>query len=334
MNKCCSLHNAVDADSRADEQDVLIQSAAVAQALIEWGHAPTTMPCTLDLTRMKHQLEAMMPDMVFNLVESLDGEGRLIHLFPALLDSMGVPYTGSCTEAIYFTSHKTLAKERMVTAGIPTPTWRGPFPQDIPSIQCPPFKVEGAQWLVKSVWEHGSLGLDDDEPISNVTLTELDQILEERAPDLGKACFAEVYIPGREFNLSLISGPMGPKILPPAEIIFENYIAEKLPIVGYRAKWDSESYEYHHTPRRFDFPPEDVILLDKLQSIAMKCWEVFGLNGYARVDFRVDGQGNPWVLEINSNPCLSPDAGFAAAVEQAGLSYADAVERIIGTEFK
>jgi D-alanine-D-alanine ligase len=173
------------------------------------------------------------------------------------------------------------------------------------------------------------LGLDDNEPISNVTLEELDEILEDRAPDLGRACFAEVFIPGREFNLSLLNGPSGPEILPPAEIMFEDFGAEKLPIVGYRAKWDTESYEYHHTPRRFAFPPEDAVLLNRLQSIAVRCWEIFGLNGYARVDFRVDVQGRPWVLEINSNPCLSPDAGFAAAVSQAGLTYNEAIERIV-----
>lgn len=323
------VHNAVDSESRADEQDVLVQAAAVSQALAELGHKATRLACTLNLFHMKHQLEATRPHMVFNLVESLDGEGRLIHLFPALLDSMGVPYSGSCTEAIFITSHKTLSKERMTSADIPTPMWWGPYPPFL-SIQRPALEVKDVQWLIKSVWEHGSLGLDDDEPVSHVTLKELDQIMAERAPNLGNACFAEAFISGREFNLSLINGPTGPEVLPPAEIIFENYSAEKIPIVGYRAKWDSTSYEYHHTPRQFDFSPEDTILLEKLQSIAVRCWDVFGLKGYARVDFRVDDHGNPWVLEVNSNPCLSPDAGFAAAVEKAGMTYADAIERIIG----
>ncbi|MBN1847658.1 MAG: D-alanine--D-alanine ligase [Deltaproteobacteria bacterium] len=323
------VHNAVDPESRADEQDVLVQATAVSQALAELGHTVTTIACTLDLTRMKQQLESITPHMVFNLVESLDGEGRLIHLFPALLDSMKLPYSGSCTETIFITSHKTLAKERMTLAGIPTPIWWGPYPTDFPIIQRPPLEVKDAQWLIKSVWEHGSLGLDDDEPIAQVTLKELDQILAERAPNLGNACFAEAFIPGREFNLSLINGLRGPEVLPPAEIIFENYDDGKLPIVGYRAKWDSSSYEYHHTPRRFDFPREDTILIGILRSLAIRCWDIFGLDGYARVDFRVDDQGNPWVLEVNSNPCLSPDAGFAAAVEQAGMTYTDAIKRII-----
>jgi D-alanine-D-alanine ligase len=118
-------------------------------------------------------------------------------------------------------------------------------------------------------------------------------------------------------------------VLPPAEILFEGYADQALKIVGYRAKWDSDSYEFHHTPRRFDFPPEDAALLARLRDLALQCWRLFGLNGYARVDFRIDAAGRPWILEINANPCLSPDAGFAAALDAAGISYAAAIDCII-----
>ena len=66
-----------------------------------------------------------------------------------------------------------------------------------------------------------------------------------------------------------------------------------------------------------------------MKAIAVDCWHTFGLRGYARVDFRVDAGGRPWVLEINTNPCLSPDAGFAAALERAGIAFDQAIERIV-----
>ncbi len=101
-------------------------------------------------------------------------------------------------------------------------------------------------------------------------------------------------------------------------------------MVGYRAKWDESSFEYHHTIRSFDFPEEDSLLLDKLTKISKDCWDLFDLKGYGRVDFRVDLKGNPWVLEVNINPCLSPDSGFIAATVKAGLSYEEVIKRIIG----
>jgi len=322
------VHNATGPEDRPDEQDVLVQAEAVSRSLKELGHDVVQMPCTLDLLSIKDRLSAVEPRLVFNLVESLDGQGRLIHLFPGLLDAMGIFYTGSCTESIFVTSHKALAKERMVLAGLPTPAWIGPSPCDLPFVYKNLLLSKKERWLVKSIWEHGSLGLDDDEPVENKDPESLYQILKERAPKLGGSCFAEVFVEGREFNLSILEGTAGIQVLPPAEIIFENYGSEKPTIVGYRAKWDTSSYEYHHTPRRFDFPASDDPLVQLLKNLALRCWEVFGLKGYARIDFRVDLKGRPWILEVNTNPCLSPDAGFAAAIDRSGMTFVRAIESI------
>jgi D-alanine-D-alanine ligase len=322
------VHNATAPEDRLDELDVLVQAEAVSQSLKELGHDVIQMPCTLNLLSIKDRLIAFEPGLVFNLVESLDGHGRLIHLFPGLLDAMGICYTGSRTEALFVTSHKTLAKERMALAGIPTPVWIGPYPRDFPFV-CRNSMPEGKKrWMVKSTWEHGSLGLDDDDPVETTDREILHHALEERASKLGGSCFAEMFVQGREFNLSILEGPAGIQVLPPAEIIFENYGTQKPAIVGYRAKWDTSSYEYHHTPRRFDFQPTEDPLLQRLKRLACRCWEVFGLNGYARIDFRVDLQGNPWILEVNANPCLAPEAGFAAAIDRSGMTFVRAVESI------
>ena len=150
---------------------------------------------------------------------------------------------------------------------------------------------------------------------------------------LKSSTFAERFIDGREFNFSIFEKEGNPHLLPLAEMCFTNYNSDKPHIVGYRAKWHADSFEYQHTVRNFDFSQEDEPLIEELSNIALKCWNVFGLRGYARVDFRVDDQKRPFVLEINANPCLSPDAGFAAAIERAGLTYRDVVNDIVNSVF-
>lgn len=325
------VHNEVSDRSRTDEQDVLIQAEAILKSLQELGNEAYQLSCSLDLARIKNELESIKPDIVFNLVESLGGEERLIYLFPGLLDLMGIPYTGTHTEAIFLTSHKVLSKDRMSLAGLPTPPWVGPYPYDVPSISHnkPDLPFKKMQWIIKSLRDHGSLGLDDSNIVSGKTEDQLNNILQKRAANLGGACFAEAFIHGREFNISIINGPEGPTVLSPAEIVFEGFEKGKPNIVGYKAKWEEKTFEYENTPRTFEFKESDQQLLFILKTLSLRCWNLFGLKGYARVDFRVDETGKPWILEINCNPCLNPDGGFPAAVMQSGLTYTGMIQRII-----
>jgi D-alanine-D-alanine ligase len=317
------IHDRVSAGDAPDARDVLVQVESVRRALDRLGHEPRIIACTLDLEAVGQELAGS--DLVFNLVESLDGQGRLIHLLPYLLEALGIPYTGAPAEAILMTSHKTLAKEKMLRAGLPTPAWVGPYPlqRDLPQ------RVPAGRWIIKSLWEHASIGLDAGSVVETDSAEVLAAEMRERSLSLGGACFAEEFINGREFNLSLLAGPAGPQVLPPAEMIFEGYLPDMVRIVDYRAKWDEQSFGAQHTRRRYDFSDEDGELLERLRDIALRCWKEFGLAGYARVDFRVDGNGNPFILEINANPCLSPDAGFATATAQAGLDFDRAAAHII-----
>lgn len=323
------VHHAVSPEAPADEQDVLAQARAVSSALEALGHEPVVLPCTLDLEDIRHKLRARDIQAVFNLVETLKGTGRLIHLFPALLDAMGLPYTGAGALSLLTTSHKILAKSRLRAAGIATPSWVGPFPPDGSGrdVSGDPGDNEGDVWIIKSVWEHASVGLDENSVVRG-NREDAAGMLPERASLLGGACFAERFVEGREFNLSLLDSAQGPQVLPPAEILFEDFEPGFPRMVGYRAKWDPASRAYQKTPRRFRHQSEDGPLLQALKETALRCWDLFSLRGYARVDFRVDVHGAPWVLEVNTNPCLSPDAGFAAALKEAGISFAEAVERI------
>jgi D-alanine-D-alanine ligase len=326
------VHQEVTHDSPPDELDILAQVDTVCSTLRELGCEPRAMPCSLDLALITTHLKAWRPNLVFNLVESLEGQCRLLALFPAVLDSMGMPYTGSKTETLLATTHKVWAKRCLQTAGILTPAWIGPYPSDLSSLQREGIREEDTEegsWIIKSLWEHASFGLDDDDLITGEDERHIYQVLRERSALLGGACFAEAFIPGREFNLSLLAGPSGPQVMVPAEIMFEGYEPDRLRIVGYRAKWDTSSFEYHHTPRRFEFLEEDYSLLTEMEETARRCWHLLNIRGYARVDFRVDEQNRPWVLEINANPCLSPDAGYAAALAESGISFRKAIERIV-----
>jgi D-alanine-D-alanine ligase len=317
------LHDELSPDARPDEVDTLVEANAVIHALRELGHEPARLGLTLDLERAAEALRQLRPDCVFNLVESVGGQGRLIHLAPALLDSLAIPYTGAGTEAMFITSGKTLCKQLLAAHGVPTPRWFTPE-----SLDAHAGPIAG-RYIIKSVWEEASVGLEDDSVRDFHSPEELAAELDARRDRLGGSAFAEGYVEGREFNLSVLAGEKGPRVLPPAEIQFLGFPADKPKIVGYSAKWREDTHEFHNTPRTFDFADADRELLADLIGMAERCWHVLGLRGYARVDFRVDRANRPFVLEVNANPCLSPDAGFVAATARAGLSLVEVVERLL-----
>jgi len=319
------LYNQPPDDAPADDLDVLVQRDAVAAALTRLGHSVTDVPCSLDLDSAHRQLAASRPDVVFNLVESLGGSDRLMPLATVLLDALHVPYTGCHTSAILGTSDKLRAKLQLVAAGLPTPAWSAAPPAG-PTLA---GEFVAGRYIFKAIAEHASIGLDDAAVIEVASADELPALIHDRSRQIGRPCFAEQFIDGREFNLSVLSGEQGPQVLPPAEIDFSALPAGKPHIVGYAAKWNTDSVEYQQTPRRFDFPTTDAASLGQLNELARRCWTLFGLRGYARVDFRLDADGQPWILEVNANPCLSPDAGFASALDRAGISFDSAIARIV-----
>ena len=321
MKKVLILINKITENPTADELDVLQQVKAVEEALTVLGHESMREFVDLNLSTTKNTILSWNPDVVFNLVEGIDGKGQLIFIAPALLESMNMPFTGSGLNSMFITSDKTLTKEKLRVHGLPTPEW---------SINNENLKLSLDKfYIVKPCWEDGSVGIDDHSIFKGNDPGLADYLKEHAAQKV----FIEEFIKGREFNISILGGPDGPEVLPPAEIKFINFPEGKPQIVGYRSKWDEESFEYHNTPRTFEFPVEDQPLIAKMKEICYKCWQVFNLKGYVRVDFRVDESNNPQVLEINANPCISPDAGFNAACSQAGYTFPEVIERIIYDAF-
>jgi D-alanine-D-alanine ligase len=303
-------------ESRPDETDTVISAEAVAGALEVLGFAAEIIALNPDLSQLD-ALPARRPLVVFNLVDAVNGDGRLAPMVPARLDTLGLRYTGCGTSAWLDTLSKIGTKLKLAHVGLPTPSWS----EDGSGLD-PQVRV-----IVKPVWEHGSLGLDERSVMRGADAA---RAIAERNMRWKTEHFAEGYLDGREFNLSLLEGPTGPRVLPIAEIVFEGF-AEAPRIVGYDAKWVPDSQAYVGTPRRFGLEADTPELAAKLTGLALAAWQLFALSGYARVDFRLDGEGEPAILEVNMNPCLSPDAGFAAAAKEAGFAYEAMIAAIVET---
>jgi D-alanine-D-alanine ligase len=315
------LHQEIADGTRLDELDTLVQLEQVSAALEEVGWNVVPLATGLDLAATMDSIRSIKPACVFNLVESLGGEGCLIHFIPALLQAYGIPFTGCSGDAIYLSSHKLLAKALMRQCGIATPAW---FSRTSSDQQEDDTALHG-QWIVKSVWEHASFGLDDGCVVDSVAAARARIDASTRLH--GGHWFAEQYIAGREFNISILEHAGQPRILPMAEMTFVDYPPDKPKIVGYAAKWDPNAAEFHATCR--EFPVLSGELFSAMQQAVLQCWEGFGLRGYARVDFRVDDAGTPWVLEVNANPCIAADAGFIAAAQRTGIALEHVVEHIV-----
>ncbi len=315
------VHERIAENARTDELDALVQLREISATLREIGCDMSSLAVDLNIDATLRELRRRGPDCVFNLVESLGGSGQLIHLLPSVLASANVPFTGSGADAIYMSSQKLLAKRWMALHGIPTPKWHSA--EDT-------IEDDDHAWIVKSVWEHASLGLDQYSVVRGPVA--IQSRLEDCQARFGGEWFAERYISGREFNISLLEDAGEAHVLPIAEISFDGFPPGKPKIVGYDAKWNADSVEYHTTARTF--PDLSQVRLERLLDVVKQCWRIFRLQGYARVDIRMDDRGVPWVLEINANPCLSQDAGFIAAAERAGLSYREVIERILDAALK
>jgi D-alanine-D-alanine ligase len=317
MKKALILINKISPVPTEDEMDVLSQASEVEKALSELDYETVREFVDLNLEKTKQNLIAHSPDLVFNLVETIDQRGDLIYLAPALLESIHIPYTGCPLDGMFLTSNKILTKNLLVHSGVRTPEWFDTSRQ----MNLNPSKT----YIAKPLWEDASVGITDNNVFQGGNIA----ILSELKDRWGKGFFVEEFIAGREFNVSVLGGVEGPQVMPLAEILFRDFPEDKPKIVGYAAKWDQDTFEYKNTLRSFDISNTSVQLQKELQDMAIQCWEIFNLRGYARVDFRVDQYNRPYVLEINANPCISPDAGFYAACSTAGLSFTEVVKRII-----
>jgi len=310
------LHDPVPQDAPPDRQDTLTQARDVARALERLGCAARLLPFGPDLDAMRRELSHKPPRLAVNLVESMAGLERLAFAAPALLTALGIPCTGSGAQALLAASGKSEVKRRLRQTGLATPDWLSQSPrQGDPVLDV----AAAALFILKPEHTHGSVGIGPDAVAPARDAAHLAQLLAQRAQALGQPCLAEAFVPGREFSVAVIAGPNGPQALPPAEMGFFGPGPAEANVLTYAAKWQGGSAAYADTRRAF--PAEEPELLTRLAEAALAVWRVFGLAGYARLDFRVGPDGAPQIIDVNANPCLAEDAGLAAAARQAGLDF-------------
>lgn len=317
MSKILILINRLSENPTVDELDVIDQVEAVEKGLNELGHPHERVFVDSNLESLIKKLESEPHAIAFNLVESINNNAGLVYFIPALLESLNYPFTGNPSDAMFLTTQKPLAKRLMLQLGIPTPQWWEASEQ---------FTLDPhRQYIVKPSREDASIGIDEE----NVFMGSNPGILDKFRTKWGNHFFIEEFISGREFNISVLAGPHGPEVMAPAEMQFLNFPDDKPTVMGYSAKWDEDTFAYKNTRRTFDLPESDEPLIQEIRKICRECWSAFHLRGFARVDFRVDKNNRPYVLEINANPCISPDSGFYNAALRSGYTFTEVIQRII-----
>lgn len=311
------LFNRISANPKDDELDVLDQVKIVSAALVKLKYKVVEYQVDLNLSKAIRDIRKLAPDFIFNLAETLDNKGEFAYIPAAILTHLNIPFSGNPLVPLFFAANKVLAKEQLTKLGIKTPAW----------VTLDNLKAlkKDKKYILKPIWEEGSLGLDEDCVFDGSDKNFIRGIATKNK----NYFFIEEFIEGREFNVSVMGTPKGPVVLPIAEMTFLKYPEGKPKIMGYTAKWKEDSFEYSHTLRTFDLPATDKKLKSEIEAICKKCWNSFGFKGYVRVDFRMGADRVPLVIDLNLNPCISESGGFIAATRKAGYKFTEVIRLIV-----
>jgi len=318
------LHQSPPADGatawRESDAGVVGEVRAVENALASLGLAYRTVGAPR-LCEVPGTLASAPEEVVFNLVESFAESDADACSIPALCRAFGKACTGSDTPCLVLTLDKWQTKAVLQAAGLVCP----------PGIRVEIGDAVGVAdlpqgpYIVKPVNADASEGIDAASVVasSGRALSAAVRRVHDR---LRQAALVEQFIAGRELYVSCVEGSGGsPEILPIAEIDFSAFPPDLPRIVDYAAKWLPGSFEYGHTPNIIP-APLTAGQMRLIRDQALTAWRATGCRGYARVDFRMSGQGRPYILEVNANPDVSPEAGFAAALTAAKIPFTKFVE--------
>ena len=298
--------------SEADVAAVLANIREVRRSLRRRGHAVTLVPVYLHDLKWPSRLQKH--DLVFNLCEGINGHARYEDWVVGALELTGVPFTGCRAGAVTLCHRKHVANTLLHRSNVPVPPFALARRHSLP---------EGLRYpvIVKPSGEDASVGIDGG------AVCEGPQALQARLAVMGEhftELMVQEYVAGREFNV----GFLGAEVMPLSEISFAKMPPGAWPIVSYAAKWAEDSPEYTGTEPVCPAAVEPV-LAKSIVDVARRAWQALGGEGYGRVDTRVTEDGRPWVLEVNPNPDLSSDAGFARMGRARGWDYDTLIAKVV-----
>lgn len=324
------LYNLDENLERGDPTDALAVQAvrgcaqAVAAACRENGWEAVLVAAPRDPAALVQRLREEGAEVVFNLVEAVDGDARLEAAVGWLLQLAGLPFTGAPPRAMTLALEKPLARAVLAAGGVPVPAGVVLTGDDDDA------PLEGLRYpvIVKPAASDASHG------ISLESVVHSPDAARARARWLratyDQAAVVEEFIEGRELNVSILGEGPGATPLPLFEIDFdEDYPPDAPRMVTYISKWGPEEhpeYKGSWSVPVTDLPPAQA---ERVREVALAAYRALGLRDYGRVDLRLHAQRGPFVVDVNPNPDLSPCAGLNLAADEAGLTHARLVGRIV-----
>ena len=317
--KIVILHTA---DAAGPPEDPVI--GQIAGALERAGHEPRRVVVMDEVQPEIDALTADRPDLVFNLCESFGGKSALESNVAALLNLLGLRYTGSSPSGLIQAGDKTLTKKVLSFHGIQTAKFASVYRGSVDWAADLQFPV-----IIKPPQEDASLGISQKSIVRDVR--GLLEAIDGLQTEFQSAALVEQFIEGREYYVGVL-GNVNARALPVIELDFSKLPPDMPKIASYEAKWGDggagTGVEFAGSESVFptDVAPE---LLEKMQKAALDSFQALKLRDYARIDLRVTDQGEVFVIEVNPNCYLEANGEFARAAKQSGLEYDQLVAQIV-----
>jgi D-alanine-D-alanine ligase len=300
------------------EAGVMDEVNAVRDALLELGYAVGIAGIQRSAPMFMDRVMRFRPNAIFNLVEGWQGDNQYEMHFACTYELLGIPYTGAPPLTLATAVNKWHTKTMLKQAKLPTPT--GMICSEVPA-RC----ALGYPVIVKPAHEDASLGVDFDAVVNN--LADLRRRVAWVLQTYHQPAIVEEYIDGRELNVSVLGDEI-PVALPISEIMLD--IPDHLPkICTYNAKWVAGSDDYNWTAGAQCPALLDAELALQIQNLAVSAFRVMGCRDYGRIDFRLSPDNQPYILEVNPNPDISPDAGLARSARASGRAYTQLIGEVM-----